>query len=153
MTAPVQEDAMAPRSSDEDEEVVRMRESTAILDSEPTSFDEWANPGEGKIFCFEGELGRAGNDPASLVDHIQGTVVTRRDDHVLLMVRMHADAEQIDAPLLRLVSVTGAMNILEAKRRQLVAEARRRGRSWADIARAIGTTRQSAWEKYSDPDD
>ena len=35
----------------------------------------------------------------------------------------------------------------------LVLECRRRGYSWADIATALGVTRQSAWTKYASLED
>ena len=37
---------------------------------------------------------------------------------------------------------------LEAQLRELVAIARRSDHSWDDIAKALGVTRQAAWERY-----
>jgi hypothetical protein len=34
---------------------------------------------------------------------------------------------------------------------QSVQDARAAGHSWADIGRAMGTTRQAAWERFCDP--
>jgi hypothetical protein len=39
-------------------------------------------------------------------------------------------------------------SIVERAKADVVAECRRRGRSWADIGDALGVTRQSAWTKY-----
>lgn len=36
---------------------------------------------------------------------------------------------------------------------QAVSAARRAGASWAQIGKALGVSRQAAWEKYRDQDD
>ena len=55
------------------------------------------------------------------------------DDEILAHVpRMAATADQVDESL-----------------RSWIGELRRRGVTWARIGQALGTTRQSAWERFS----
>jgi hypothetical protein len=52
--------------------------------------------------------------------------------------------------LSRLDQVRHAEDELAEARRRLVAEARAVGASWGQIGRALGISRQAAWERYSD---
>lgn len=55
-----------------------------------------------------------------------------------------------DAALLqRLPLVAAAADQVEAALEAWVAEARRRGASWAGIGGALGMTRQAAWERFA----
>ena len=58
------------------------------------------------------------------------------------------DSEVVNR-LPRIASVAGQV---EGGLRRWVAEARRRGTSWATIGEALGMSRQSAWERFSDGD-
>lgn len=48
----------------------------------------------------------------------------------------------------RLVDVERQVAALEAERVRLMADAQRRGASWDAISKALGISRQSAWETY-----
>ena len=51
-------------------------------------------------------------------------------------------------PLAELQGLSFMAQIVEKAKDEVVAECRRRGRSWAQIGDALGVTRQSAWTKY-----
>lgn len=68
-------------------------------------------------------------------------------------VELPRDLSELAHPLLALAELTAVNEHLEEKRRELVAECRARGWSWANIAEALGITRQSAWERYASPDE
>jgi hypothetical protein len=72
-----------------------------------------------------------------------------REAHVVVP----RDTRKIVHPLAALADVSLVIDELDRLRAHLVAECRRRGRSWSDIAAALGVARQSAWERYSSPDD
>lgn len=48
----------------------------------------------------------------------------------------------------RLVDIERQVTALEAERVRLMADAQRRGASWEAISKALGISRQSAWETY-----
>jgi hypothetical protein len=48
----------------------------------------------------------------------------------------------------RLVDVERQVTALEAERVRLMADAQRHGASWEAISKALGISRQSAWETY-----
>ena len=52
-------------------------------------------------------------------------------------------------PLAALRALAGGQVELDRLRREYVAEARRRGVSWAQIGDALGLSRQSAWEYFT----
>lgn len=52
-------------------------------------------------------------------------------------------------PLLELQQLDWAEQIIERTKHDVVAECRRRGRSWANIGEALGVSRQAAWMKYA----
>lgn len=72
-----------------------------------------------------------------------------REAHVVVP----RDTTKLAHPLAALADVSLVINEIDRLRAHLVAECRRRGRSWSHIAAALGITRQSAWERYSSPDD
>jgi hypothetical protein len=55
-------------------------------------------------------------------------------------------------PLLVARSIAAAVDQLEAELRQVVPVLRQRGCTWTQIGVAIGTTKQSAWERFSGED-
>jgi transposase-like protein len=57
-----------------------------------------------------------------------------------------------DAPLGALSDVGALRRLLDEAELEAVRAARRRGRSWAEIATKLGVTRQSAWERWRDLD-
>lgn len=56
--------------------------------------------------------------------------------------------EKLSNPLAELQGLSFMAQIVEKAKTEVVAECRRRGRSWAQIGDALGVTRQSAWTKY-----
>jgi hypothetical protein len=72
-----------------------------------------------------------------------------REAHVVVP----RDTSKLVHPLAALADVSLVIDELDRVRAHLVAECRRRGRSWTDIAAALGVTRQSAWQRYSAPED
>ena len=58
-----------------------------------------------------------------------------------------------DDPLTALGDVGVVRRLLDEVELEAVRAARRRGRSWAEIATKLGVTRQSAWERWRDLDD
>ncbi len=53
-----------------------------------------------------------------------------------------------DVTLDKLRAARAAADRAETKVVRLVREARQLNRSWEDIGRALGVTRQAAWERY-----
>jgi hypothetical protein len=73
------------------------------------------------------------------------------DDHAKIKVELNfpADASAVAAPLAELQGLAFAGEMIDHALHDLVRACRQQGRSWADIAEALGVTRQSAWMKYS----
>jgi uncharacterized membrane protein len=69
---------------------------------------------------------------------------SRRDVKVVV-------ALEPDDPIERLRALRAADEELANWLSQAVGEARRVGRSWAEIGDALGVTRQAAWKLYNDP--
>ena len=67
-------------------------------------------------------------------------------------VRVNVDIptrpKKLTNPLAELQGLDFMARIVERTKVEVVAECRRRGRSWAQIGDALGVTRQSAWMKY-----
>ena len=67
-------------------------------------------------------------------------------------VRVNVDIpsrpEHLTNPLAELQGLSFMAQIVDKAKAEVVAECRRRGRSWAQIGDALGVTRQSAWTKY-----
>ena len=84
---------------------------------------------------------------------LDGAVTIDRETEFLAVFRLPRSGDTTAGPLLRLMDVTWLMDVLDEQRRTLVAQCRSGGRSWADIAQALGVTRASAWQRYSDPND
>jgi DNA-directed RNA polymerase specialized sigma24 family protein len=59
------------------------------------------------------------------------------------------EAERLD-DLERIGAVTEALHAEEAKLREVVADARSHGRSWNEIAIALGVSRQAARQRFAD---
>ena len=67
-------------------------------------------------------------------------------------VRVNLDlptkAKNLSNPLAELQGLAFMAQMIERTKLDVVAECRRRGRSWAQIGDALGVSRQSAWMKY-----
>jgi hypothetical protein len=63
------------------------------------------------------------------------------------------DMTQLVHPLAALGDVSLVVDEADRMRRKLVAECRARGRSWAQIAVALGVSRQAAWQKFAPADE
>ena len=57
------------------------------------------------------------------------------------------------APLDGLCESAGLARAVDKLQRDLVRQAREAGRSWTEIGEALGVSRQSAWQRFSSPDD
>ena len=57
------------------------------------------------------------------------------------------------APLDGLCESAGLARALDKLQRHLVVQARSAGRSWTEIGDALGVSKQSAWERFSNPAD
>lgn len=90
---------------------------------------------------------------ARIATTLEGALVTNDDDSFTAYFRVPKKTANVEDPLLLLHNATWLMDVLDEQRRKLVAEARAQGRSWADIALALGVTRASAWQRYSSPDE
>lgn len=90
---------------------------------------------------------------ARIATTLQGALVTNDDDCFTAYFRVPKNTADIEHPLILLHNATWLTDVLEEQRRTLVAECRRQGRSWADIALALGVTRASAWQRYASPDE
>ena len=53
-------------------------------------------------------------------------------------------------PLEALRALQNRQRELEDARRRLIADARERGRSWAEIGSALGVSKQAAWQLFND---
>lgn len=59
--------------------------------------------------------------------------------------------DAVDPVLLLAVLATGSAKV-EAKVGELVRYSRRSGKSWTEIGRGLGVSKQAAWERYSGGD-
>jgi hypothetical protein len=64
---------------------------------------------------------------------------------------LHRAGVSNDDPLMALSSIALLRVYLEDRESDVVRKARAEGRSWAQIADALGRSKQSVWEKYRDP--
>jgi hypothetical protein len=102
----------------------------------------------------EHERGESPDEWANRVlTSLEGALTIDRDTEFLAVLRIPRTGDTTTGPLLSLMDVTWLMDVLDEQRRTLVAQCRTQGRSWADIAQALGVTRASAWQRYSDPND
>jgi hypothetical protein len=67
--------------------------------------------------------------------------------------RLRAAGDWESEPVPALCDAARAAAALEKLQADLVARARRSGRSWADVGAALGTTRQAAWQRFATPGD
>lgn len=59
------------------------------------------------------------------------------------------ELEGVTDPLLLLLSGADMQRRLEERMSALVAMARNQGRSWTEVGRALGVSKQTAWERYA----
>lgn len=110
-------------------------------DSIPDWVPEWARelPGLGRILKFE-----------PLPEFTSGAWT--------IQLALPNDMSEIETeplltdPLLLIMVGSLKMRELDEKMFELVAMARRQGRSWTEIGQALGVTKQTAWTKYSGED-
>lgn len=67
--------------------------------------------------------------------------------HVTVTIGISGRVE--DHPLEVISGITAGIKSLEPTLRQAVSIARQRRRTWEEIGEALGTTRQSAWERFA----
>ena len=68
---------------------------------------------------------------------------------VRILVDVPTRPQKLRDPLIELQGLDTAAQMIERAKEDIVAECRRRGRSWANVGDALGVTRQSAWMKYA----
>ncbi len=76
-------------------------------------------------------------------------------DHLNVFVSIPDDLDDLDLwPALTNIIETTSSSVrrLEERQQEVVLEARRQGVTWTEIGKALGTTRQSAWARYSGED-
>jgi hypothetical protein len=59
------------------------------------------------------------------------------------------ELEGVTDPLLLLLSGADMQRRLEERMGALVAMARNQGRSWTEVGRALGVSKQTAWQRYA----
>jgi hypothetical protein len=78
------------------------------------------------------------------------------DDHLNMTISIPNDLEDLslwDDEITNVIrALADSVRAIEDRQREIVHEARRRGVTWTAIGDALGTTRQSAWGRYSDED-
>ena len=136
-----------PRSSDEDEEVRLVRHVRASLRADDPELGGFANAS----IAISGVAKSAST--GEKLEELDGVAVRNSKGTFSLEARFQNDASRIEQPLQMVLNLSVAIDVLDFKRRELVRECRARGRSWADIGEALGVSRQTAWEKYSSPED
>lgn len=68
-------------------------------------------------------------------------------------VKVTLDVSGDEEPLKVVKGVQRGMERLQDELRRAVREARKLGHSWQEVAEALGTSRQAAWERFGDEDD
>ena len=63
-----------------------------------------------------------------------------------------SELEDVLDPLLLIYAGSDHLRQIESKMDGLVAMARSQGRSWTEIGRALGVTKQTAWSRFSEED-
>jgi hypothetical protein len=71
------------------------------------------------------------------------------DERVHIKVKMSIEGDWKRAPLKAVAGISKGIANLEETLRQAVAIAREQGRTWDDIGRSLGVSRQAAWERFS----
>lgn len=141
MAPQMREEMWAGRVPDVPESVINMSRSRALLYQDPQS--HVAETIERGV--------RSGNALPDASDELQAR--WQQVDGFVAHVELPRSLSDLAHPLLALAELATVNEHLEEKRKQLVAEARARGWSWAHIAEALRISRQSAWERYSTPDE
>lgn len=74
---------------------------------------------------------------------------TQSTDHVRVEVTLTIDGDWRADPLKLLAGIHEGNRSMERWQRKAVKAAREQGRTWDDIGRACGVSRQAAWERFS----
>jgi hypothetical protein len=72
-----------------------------------------------------------------------------RDKIVHVKVKMSIQGDWKREPLKAVSGISRGIANLEDTLREAVALAREQGRTWDDIGRSLGVSRQAAWERFS----
>lgn len=75
------------------------------------------------------------------------SIVGEKGMHVTVTLGISGEID--DHPLAVISGITEGTRSLEPTLRQAVAIARRQRHTWEEIGQALGTTRQSAWERFA----
>jgi len=75
--------------------------------------------------------------------------VRRVSEAVRVSVDMDITGDWSTDPLTVISGITAGVKGMEPPLRTAVKLARQQGRTWAEIGRALGVSRQSAWERFS----
>lgn len=67
----------------------------------------------------------------------------------MLTVTLTVEDDWESDPLRVVAGIREGMHTLDGWQRRAVATARQQGRSWEDIGKACGVSRQAAWERFA----
>lgn len=70
-------------------------------------------------------------------------------EKVRVRVDMNITGDWSTAPLTVIEGITAGVRGMEPPLRSAVKLARQQGRTWEEIGKALGVSRQSAWERFS----
>ena len=67
----------------------------------------------------------------------------------MLTVTLTVEDDWESDPLRVVAGIRESMNTLDEWQRKAVAAARQQGRSWEEVGKACGVSRQAAWERFA----
>lgn len=123
----------------EDEVRRAMADTGVVLMGRPPRPDEWTPE---QIADFRKTWGLESEEEAREAIAMAGLITVMHGDLV-------EAARRAKHPLIVLKAVTSSMAAAEADIRALVPVLRERGHSWTQIGKALGMTKQAAWERFS----
>jgi hypothetical protein len=71
------------------------------------------------------------------------------DDKVRALVDINITGDWSTDPLTAIEKLTAGVEAIESALQRTVRLAREQGRTWEEIGKALGVSRQSAWERFS----
>jgi DNA-directed RNA polymerase specialized sigma24 family protein len=81
---------------------------------------------------------------------MSGKVRVRRvSENVRVSIDMDITGDSSSDPLTVINGITAGVKGMEPPLRAAVKLARQQGRTWEEIGKALGVSRQSAWERFS----